>query len=87
MTLTRNEERLQRKIDQLELKVDELEFRISEMLAEGLVPPIDSLTVTQFRVVQAIARRSPMTVTYEALFAYVGDRSDQLKCIGLRQLA
>ncbi len=68
-----------RTIARLERKIEDLEFRISEMLSSGLVPPVDGLTRGQFQIVQALARRAPMALPYDALAAAVNDNAHQLK--------
>lgn len=65
-------------IARLERKIEGLEFRISEMLSECQAPPIPGLTRIQFQLVQALARRAPMALPYDALAASVNDKAHLL---------
>lgn len=78
MRVSREEERLKRRVAQLERKIEVLEYELGELRSIDLIVPIKGMTRTQFRIVQMLARRSPMALPYDALRAAVGLRNDEI---------
>jgi DNA-binding response OmpR family regulator len=62
----------------LEAEVELLRFRLNELLGEGLLCPIKALRGAKFRILNLMAKRSPQTVPWDALFQAMTNEPHEL---------
>lgn len=63
----------------LEEENELLRYRLDELLGAALLCPIQSMRGAQFRILNLLARRSPMTVPYEALHHAMNAEPERLR--------
>lgn len=62
----------------LEAELELLRYRLDELLGTALLCPIQSMRGAQFRIMNLLSRRSPMTVPYGALHHAMNEAPEAL---------
>jgi len=64
--------------EELQLENEVLRFRIEELLQSSKLCPFPELRGAKFRILNLLAKRSPETVRYEALYHAMSDNPEYL---------